>query len=369
MKGYRFREELASIEIPPHGGKRDVEIDMSTCLNPLGPPPGIYEEIERIKGEIEIYPDSESLELREAIAKKRKLDKNQILIGNGASELIFLVCLSFLNKGDIVLIPKPTYGEYEVSSKLCGGKTKFYPLKGDNFRISPDFADEIRKNSPKLVFLCNPNNPTGEYLREKELLDILRACEEVESVLVIDEAYSDFVLDPINSDFLLDREVILIRSMTKSYAIPGIRIGYLAGCEDFVREIRKAKIPWNTNSFAQKIGVFCLENDEYLEETRKLVSREKRYIHKELSELPVRIIPSETNYMLIDLGKISARRLNEALKNHGIYVRDCSSFGLPNFIRIGIQNHEKNAKFVSVIKKIINGDLKSHSGVVTSQDP
>jgi histidinol-phosphate aminotransferase len=352
--GVIFRDVLKRLEACHHGGGLgDVRLDFSTSLNPLGPPPSIAESLRSLTNfDLSSYPEADSSTVCEEIAAYLNLSNDEVLFGNGASELLFMIPLISIGEGDIALIPSPTYGEYSQSVLMMGGAFCRHELKrASSFRMDLDaFKRDINMINPKLIFLCNPNNPTGEYLGREEILDILETCRTTDTLLVIDEAYADLSAKKWSSDDLIQNgNLIIVRSLTKSFSCAGIRIGYLIAAREIVLALKAVKIPWNVNILAQKVAITLTKEVDYLKEGVELVEREKAYLANELKRLSLNPMASDANYILVDLEGRSAASLNEKLLAKGIYLRDCASFGLPAFVRIGIRNHEDNLKLVEAL--------------------
>ncbi|RJS72520.1 MAG: histidinol-phosphate aminotransferase family protein [Candidatus Syntrophoarchaeum sp. WYZ-LMO15] len=355
-----IREEIRGIRPCKHGGGVEgVRLDFSVSLNPLGPPPSIAASLRRFASDpagLIHYPDSDSSNPCNVIAQSRGVLKEEVLVGNGASELLFMIPLISIEKGDVALIPSPSYGEYGRTVIMMGGQVCYHQLsRANNFRMDIEsFKREIEVIKPKIVFLCNPNNPTGEYLGREDVLEIVESCKQTGSFLVIDEAYADLSLKRWYSDDLIRYgNVIIVRSLTKSFACAGIRIGYLIADKGVISALKSVKIPWNVNALAQKVVVSLIDGIEYLNRSVRLIEREKAYLFGELKRLSLTPFESDANYILVDLHGRSAASINEKLLEEGIYIRDCASFGLPEFARIGIRRHEDNVELVNALKKIL----------------
>jgi histidinol-phosphate aminotransferase len=350
VKLIKPRTPLHGIEICEHGGKVDKDkveevIDFSVNLNPYGPPDFVFTAIKEAMTEIKRYPDAESQELREKISKKFECTEGRILVGAGVSELIQLVALTFVK--DRVLMPKHTYGEYEVAAKMMGGRIKRIEMPG--LRIYPELiVEEMKPND--VVFLCNPNNPTGQYLGKEETELILEEAERVDALLVIDEAYVDFVRNDFPSHVFSTQNLVILRSMTKSYAIPGIRLGYAISSEENIREMRKVKAPWSVSVFAQKIGIKAMGDDLFLNKTREKIERSKEEIENKFRELDIPL-HSDANFYIMDVGK--AKEAKRVLLKHGFLVRDCTSFGLPSHIRFSVRKEEENERLIDALNPFL----------------
>lgn len=352
------RHEIEGIKASPHGGPDHAELksmsiapeevmDFSVCSNPYPLPRVLEKRLSDIA--ISQYPDSEATVFRETLARKLGITPAHILVGNGTTELIRLITLAYFGHDDSVLILKPTYGEYEVACRITGaGVIKQRAEAEDRFRFSPDeIAGFIRHHRPKGVFICNPNNPTGQYLSRQEVDVILQSCPD--SLLVLDEAYVAFVEGAWSSVDLISRgNVIVLRSMTKDYALAGLRLGYAVASENIIDNLRRICPPWNVNVVAQEAGIIALGADRFLEQCLKRLRKLQKYLIDELRRIGLEPLPSQANYFLVKVG--DGRAFRQALLRHGILVRDCASFGLPEFIRIAPRTMPECRKLMSTIR-------------------
>lgn len=339
------RNAVLDLKTCEHGGiKRSMSpeidlIDFSASLNPYGPPKFIADAIKKATNEINIYPDSESLELKAVISERFGFSKDELLIGAGITELIRLVALTFVKKR--VVIPKHTYGEYEPASKMMGASVK--KIEMPELVIKPEMISQnIGKND--IIFLCNPNNPTGQYLKEDEIRSVSECAEDKNALLVIDEAYMDFVEGGFDSTKLAlhSDNLIILRSLTKSFTIPGIRLGYLVGSKDNIKVMEKTKPPWNISIFAQMIGVRAMKDESFLNESQKRISKSKKKIERLLD------VHSDANFYLYNVK--NAKKAKKKLIDHQILIRDCTSFGLPHHIRFSVRKDEENEMLIDMLQ-------------------
>jgi histidinol-phosphate aminotransferase len=325
-------------------------LDFSVSTNPFMPPPGTKEKMGAAP--IEQYPDSQSTELRQRLSGRLGVAPENILVGSGTTELIRLVALTYFRQRDSVLLLEPTYGEYEVACQLTGARPlKHRARESDNFtpRIE-EVVDIIRKRHPRGVFICNPNNPTGLYLSRREIESVLEAMED--SLLILDEAYVTFVekrWDPF--DLIEQGNVVVLRSMTKDYGLPGLRLGYAVACREIIDNLRPVLPPWNVNAIAQKVGADVLEKEEYLRQSLRQIWEAKRFLTGELNRLGFTVLPSDANYFLVKVG--NAPECHRSLLQQGILVRDCTSFGLKEYIRIAPRTMPECQKLIAAITKIL----------------
>lgn len=356
----RPKPEIEKLEACPHGGPNWAElsamglipeevIDFSVSTNPFMPPPGIKEIFNTI--DIDHYPDSETTELRQCLSEKLGVAPGNILAGSGAMELIRLIALTYFGHGDSVLILEPTFGEYKVACRIMGSEVfEQWGKAEENFapRIE-ETVSLIRQRRPKGVFICNPGNPTGQYLSRQEVETILNAC--VDCLLVLDEAYIAFTEGSWSSTDLVSRNnVIIMRSMTKDYALAGLRLGYAIANEEIIQNLSKVCPPWNVNVVAQKAGVIALKDTEYLKQCEAKIRQVKYFMIDELGRSGFKLVPSKTNFFLVKVG--DGKSFRNALLRHGIMVRDCASFGLTEYVRIAPRTMPECQKLITTIKAL-----------------
>lgn len=334
--------ELKKLGISPE----DV-LDFSVSTNPFGPPPGIKEAVNQAS--ISRYPDSESTELKLVLAKKLNVSTDNILIGNGSTELIRLVATAYFSPDYPVVIPQPTYGEYETACQIAGACVlRIIMSEETKFRLNvAETVDLIRKRQPKGIFLCNPNNPTGQYLSREEVTKILSAARN--NLVILDEAYIAFTEDMWSSlDFVCQSNLVILRSMTKDYALAGLRLGYALAAESIISVLSRVKPPWNVSSTAQAAGVFTIKTYGYIEECRKKINEAKEFLVEGLKGLGLSPLPSQTNFFLAKVN--DAVNFRKALLKKGILVRDCASFGLPDYIRLAPRTIAECRKLLAAIQ-------------------
>jgi len=357
----RPRPEIQKIKACPHGGINYAElkaegislealIDFSVCTNPFMPPAEIGE---MLLGDFAIdkYPDSEASELRQKLADRLKVLPDNIIVGSGTTELIRLIALAYFSKGDSVIIFEPTYGEYELASQLAGANVVKHQLRTeDSFAPRIDeMVDLVKQHHPKAVFICNPNNPTGKYLSQPEVNKVLTAIGD--GLLIIDEAYLSFVEQAWPSVELIHQgNVILLRSMTKDYALTGLRLGYAIAGREIINTLRQVCPPWNVNVIAQQVGLRVLEYEEALNESTQKIREARQFLWQGLFQLDLPTMPSDTHYFLVRVG--NAKLFRARLLRHGIQIRDGTSFGLPEYVRISTRTIPECQKLLAAIKEI-----------------
>lgn len=336
-------------ELRSLGLRADRILDFSSNINPLGPSPRVRQAA--AEADLSSYPDRHSLVLREALAARLGVEIETLLVGNGSTELIHLLTAARLGAGDRCLIFEPTFGEYEAAATLAGAQTMaIRPADGQTFEWSiAQAVRAIRRVRPSLVFLCNPNNPTGAYLSRSSVGQI-QAGVGPGGLLLLDDAYvslSDGSWDTI--PLLENGNLAVLRSMTKDHALAGVRLGYVVADPDLISGMRRLQPAWSVNAVAQSAGLAALGDEAHLSEAREVISESKSYLCGELDGLGIAVTSTSTNFILAKVG--NAARVRMALLRRGIAVRDCTSFGLPEYIRIALRRPEECAVLVEALGK------------------
>lgn len=338
--------ELEALGVDPDG-----LIDYSASINPLGAAPGVWDAMKRVQ--LATYPDRQCSELRAKLGETLDVAIENILMGNGSTELIHLMAQTYLAADDPAAIFAPTFGEYEAACRIAEADINYVtPSKNNDFKWNlPSAIDKIRSVAPKLVYLCNPNNPTGVYLSSDEVLSVARAIGS-DGLLVLDEAYVPFVRDAWDSRVLLDREnIVVLHSMTKDYALTALRLGYMVASKSIVERVAGRQLSWSVNSLAQAAGVVALDHPEHVEQGRRVVDESKAYLLSEFAFMGVMTAPSPANFVSIKVGDAAGVRLK--LLKRGLCVRDCTSFGMPEYVRIGIRKIEECKTLIDALKEVL----------------
>lgn len=295
------------------------------------------------------YPDNDALMLREAIAAYIGVKDENIICGNGSDEIIKMIVDAFVDKDDVVVTHTPTFSMYKVAAEISGGRV-IEIEDNEDFEINiENIINAANENNAKVIFLCNPNNPTGILIGQS---DIIRVLESTNAIVAIDEAYYEFcgetVVDKIDK---YDR-LIVLRTLSKAFGLAGMRVGYGVANSDFINVLNKVRPPYNLNTVSQAIGEVVLQNmgivDKYIEE----IKREREFFMNELSSIKdIKVIPSKSNFLLIKTDKYLD--LIERFKENKIKVRDFGSDGiLKNCIRLTVGTREENKKALKVIKEV-----------------
>jgi len=343
-----------------HGGKIPVKnsdhniIDFSSNITPLGIPNSVKLIIKKNLDKVQFYPDPKSENVISSLEKYTHLSKSNIIVGNGAIEILYNFCFAFLSKTTKVLIHVPTFQEYETAVKLSNCKISYF--KSLNLSTNIDsFISQIPKSG--CIFLCNPNNPTGELLSKKELLSIIIVAKKLKTIVFIDECFIELV--PKSNESVISYvkkydNLFILRSLTKSFGLPGLRIGYACGSKEIIKILQKIKIPWSVNSLAQDAANVVIKNTSHLKKSNIIIKKELKYLEDNISILNgFECISSSTNFILIKIKYDSTKLQTKLLKNK-ILIRDCKNFrGLDNhYIRIAVKSHKDNVKLVKALEKI-----------------
>ncbi len=340
-----------------HGGvysvdPRLVRIDCSSSVNPLGPPARAVSAIRRnARDLVPRYPDPQCSDLKKSLARYVDVKSDWITVGNGAVEIIYWFAQAFAGKR--VVIPAPTFCEYELASRKAGAQVTLVPLR--DFELVPDLIVE-KAVGADAVFLCNPNNPTG-ILSTPQVKRIIEHVGSKTKVL-LDECFIELVDYPgRNSMIGLAEEhdnLIILRSLTKSFGLAGLRVGYSVCNPALSKRLAAGSVPWNVNGLAQVAGVAALAEKRYLERARSLIKRERRFLADRIGRLKTfRACRSDTNFFMIRLlDRNSTEFRNSLLKNTGILVRDCSTFaGMgSHHIRVAVRTRRENALLVKALE-------------------
>ena len=342
----------------------DRIIDFSANINPLGLPTGIKRLLCRNISNIVNYPDPASTLLVEAISDKHKIKKENIITGNGSNELIYLLLRSL--SPEKVTIPIPSYSEYERASLAAGAGCRFLDII-ENGKIVFNLKNIVKRinGSSEVFFLCNPHNPTGNLFNREDILYLLDECRDSGIIIVVDEAFMPFTLNEEDNSVAdlagSHKNIIVLRSMTKIYAIPGLRLGYLLGNKILISKMRSKQPNWQVNSLAQDIGPYLLRDNRYLSKSKVLVSKLKDQFYRELKKFDwIDPYYPLVNFILCKLkgSATDSKELGDYLvKNHSILIRDCSNFrGLDHsYIRLAVKSRKENLKLIKCLKKFDRG--------------
>lgn len=333
-------------------------LDFSSNMNPLGPPSAVRAVLVQYAEHIEHYPDPVARNLTEKLAGRHQIPSSSILIGNGAAELIDLVVRA-LHAADVT-VAVPCFAEYGDAVRKQGGVLHEFPLQASRgFALDEQWIAEARgKDKAELYIIGSPNNPTGKAVEPA----LVRRLLDSGAAVVVDEAFLDFVPEETRLTLIQEAAVhpqlFVIRSMTKFYSIPGIRLGYIISHPDSIRKLRRLQVPWSVNSLAQLIGEAVLGDCAFEQATRDWLQEEKPRLVAALAELGFQVYPSDANYLLLRIPleyQMSASQLQAAMGRRGVLIRDASRFpGLDgSYIRVAVKLREQNERLVAELKSCL----------------
>lgn len=347
-------------------------LDYSSNINPYGVPESLKQKIIENIGILERYPDPDYVELREKLAELNKVDISNITVGNGATESIFLFMKVL--KPETVLIVSPTFGEYERAVRAWDSsenreiEIEYFELEEkDEFRLNIGKLKKELKKKYDLVIICNPNNPTGKFLKMSETEEILRGCNKYDTKLFIDEAFIEFLEDGLKESVVNSGEnkknLFVTRAFTKFFAIPGLRLGYgIYFDKSLGKKIAEKKEPWSVNNVAEMAGITVLDDTEYIEETLSWITEEKKYMYEKLDEISgIKPYKTEVNFICVKIKDelfskgLNVKKLREKMMEEGILIRDASNFKFLNerFFRLAIKDRRSNDRVIEALKKIL----------------
>ena len=362
-------------------------LDYSSNINPYGIPESLKKRITENLEILERYPDPDYVELRQKLSNLNKVNLSDIILGNGATEIIFLF-MKVINPKKILIV-SPTFGEYERAVKateISGDTVSLSSSNGDNKNIenkkieieyfelkeSDDFKLNIGnlknelENKYDLLIICNPNNPTGKFLKLAQTEEILKECNKYDTKLFIDEAFIEFLADGMKESIINTEEnkknLFVTRAFTKFFAIPGLRLGYgMYFDKELEKKISEKKEPWSVNNFAEMAGSTVLDDAEYIEKTLKWIAEEKKYMYEKLNEISgMKVYETEVNFITGKIDEklfsegVNVKILREKMLEQGILIRDASNFKFldERFFRLAIKDRASNERVIEAMKEI-----------------
>ncbi|SNB46971.1 threonine-phosphate decarboxylase CobD [Geobacter sp. DSM 9736] len=332
-------------------------LDFSASINPLGLSPLVRNAVLAALDRVVHYPDDSAVELRESLAAFHRVSPEQVVVGNGSTELIYL--LPRVAGGGRALIVGPAFAEYAAALAREKWEVGYHLLKGEEgFALSAGALEERLAEGWDLLFLCNPGNPTGKLLSRAEVVEVLRLCRDAGTLLVLDEAFIDFCeKDSVAGLVAEEGGGITLRSLTKFFAIPGLRLGYALGEAKLVSRIASHREPWSVNSLAQAAGLAALGDGEYRSNTLALVAEQRAALEQGLAHVPgLNPFHSAANFILVEItGGTSAAELRDRLLASRILIRDCGNFkGLNGrFFRIAVRTAEENSRLLAALRETL----------------
>ena len=336
--------------------KKIAKIELSANESALGPSPKAIKEFIKVSKNLKRYPDSDGIFLKNTLAKKFRLDPNKIILGSGSDQIFELICKAFIKKNDEVIVPEFSFIIYRIYSKIYGAKVRF--AKEKNFTVSIENILSKVNRKTKIVFLANPNNPTGTSISSNDLVRLRRKLRS-NILLVVDDAYFEYVKNKNFASgiklFSNSKNVIVTRTFSKIYGLAGLRIGWGYGPKNFINVLNQVKPPFNINRAALFAAVESVKDTNWLKKEIKHVNKWKKIFYSTFKNLRIETNFSNANFLLINFDKIKkdSKKIFIKLANAGILVRKMKVYNMNNSLRITIGNNSENKKFIKTIRKII----------------
>jgi len=339
-------------EVERELGLKDV-IKLASNENPLGPSPQAVEAMKTAVEKVNIYPDSNSYYIKEALAEHVGLAPENIIVGNGSDELLKLIAEAFLKEGEEVIYGMPSFSEYEFVTRVMAGQVVEVPLKNLTYDL-PAIAEKINDRT-KLIFICNPNNPTGTIVSKDEVAAFMTQVPE-DVLVVFDEAYFEYVTDAESANGLdyvrQGRRAIVLRTFSKIYGLAGLRIGYGLAAPDIIDCLMRVREPFNVNSVAQAGALAALADQAWIKRVLQVNIEGREYWYRELAAMGLDYAPTQGNFLFINL-KTSGAAVSQRLMENGIIVRPGHFFGYPEYIRVTMGTMEQNKRFIEVLRQVL----------------
>ena len=352
------------LAIPPYVPGKPVEelerergirhsIKLASNENPLGPSPKALAALRQALASVHRYPDSAGFELTRKLAARLRLEPGQIVLGNGSDDVIAMLARSFLQPGDEVLMPKPSFQMYEIEARAAAAVPVEVPLK--DFRTDLEAMAARLTPRTRMVFVNTPHNPTGSLVTRSEFEAFMGLLPD-RVLLVLDEAYIEFVRDPTGPDSLdyvkAGRPVVGLRTFSKAYGLAGLRIGYGLMAVEVAGVLNRVRQPFNVSLPAQAAASAALEDAEFIEETLRVVHQGVDYLHAALTGLGLECRPTQSNFLMFRVPD-DARRVFEGLLARGVIVRPLASYGYPDRIRVNAGLPEENRRFIESLRQVL----------------
>ena len=339
-------------EVQRELGLKNV-IKLASNENCLGPSPKAVAAIKKNLNKINRYPDASSFYLKKRAAKFLGVDEDNLIFGNGSDEIIGLAVRTFVGSGDEVIIARPTFLIYEIVSQLQDADIKFVPLTKD-LRHDLKAMKNAITDKTRIIFIANPDNPTGSYVTKTELNEFFKGLPE-KLIVFLDEAYFEFAKYsykdyPNGLDYIDRPGVIVSRSFSKAYGLAGLRVGYGISSPEVISYMERTREPFNVNLLAQVAAEAAIDDKAFLKKTLSHIEAEKEFIYENLRNMKLDYVESATNFIMVDVKKDCKEVFNSLLKK-GVIVRDMKAWGLDSFIRVTVGSRKENKRFVEALKK------------------
>ncbi len=343
--------------------KRELGIErvikLASNENPLGNSPAATKAVQEWANNMAIYPDGNGTSLKQALSDKLGVAPDQILLGAGTDQILEIIAQTYINPGDNAIMGDPSFPRYSSVVKVMDGQSIEVPLTEDYRMDLNAFLEKINDRT-KIIWLCNPNNPTGTIISAQEQIDFIKRVPK-DVLVVLDEAYYEYARggDYPESLDLLDEfdNIIILRTFSKAYGMAGLRIGYAISNKDIIGYLNRVRGPFNTNTGAQVAAIAALEDQEFIEKSVQSNNQGKEYLYSAFEEMGLEYIPTHANFLMVKIN-ISSSEVFKALLKKGVIIRSADIYGMDDWIRVTIGTCEENEIFVKALKEVIN-DLQS----------
>ncbi|EEG79025.1 histidinol-phosphate transaminase [Dethiobacter alkaliphilus] len=339
-------------EVERELGISDV-IKLASNENPLGPAPASLKVMQELINKVATYPDGNCYYLKNSLAEKLNLTFSHLVVGNGSDEVIKLIAEAFLDEGDEIIMANPSFSEYDFAAKIMGARTVMVPTKDLTHDLEA-MAAAVTENT-KLVFVCNPNNPTGTMVGKKEVEAFLDKLPQG-VITIFDEAYFEYVLAEDYPDTLefvrQERDVIVLRTFSKIYGLAGLRIGYGVAKPELIGLISRVKEPFNVNLIAQGAALAALEDVDHVKNSVAMNEEGKKYLYEEFERMNLPYQPTHANFIWVQI-KADCQKAFAKLMRLGVIVRTGDIFGAPDVVRVTVGTSEQNKRFIEALEKVL----------------
>lgn len=330
-------------------------VKMASNENPLGPSKKAIKAMKKAISTANRYPDGNCYYLKEALSRYLNVSPQNLIIGNGSNEIIELALRTFVNKGEEVIMSEPSFLIFNIACRVADGIPVIIPMK--NFMADLDGIKRSINDRTKLIFIDNPNNPTGTSVGEAMVERFLEGLPD-SVIVVFDEAYNEFIERedfPDTIRYIGRKNIIILRTFSKAHGLSGLRIGYGIADEEIIQFMDRVRQPFNVNSVAQTAAIASLEDKEHIARSQLVIKEGKEFIYKNLDFMGLKYIKSDTNFILINVGR-NGEEIFEKMLREGVIVRDMDAYKLYDYIRVTIGTMQENKRFIKALKKTLIGN-------------
>ncbi len=365
-KNFNTKARVALQDIKPYTPgkpieevKRELGIDdvikLASNENPIGPSKKAVEKMKDAIEKVNLYPDGTCFYLKQEIAKAKGVDNSQIIVGNGSDEIIKLLAEAFIEPGENAIMADPSFSEYDFAVTLMGGSLKKIPLT-DTFTHDLDAMLAAIDDKTKMIFICNPNNPTGTIVN-KEQVDAFMSKVPDDVIVIFDEAYHEYAVSedyPHGLDYVKDgwANVVVMYTFSKIYGLAGLRVGYSIASEPLLSWVYRTREPFNVNAVAQAGAIGAIHDDEHLEMSRKVNNEGAEYIYGELADMGLPYVKTNTNFIWININQDCVPVFDKMMKK-GVIIRTGNVFGYQNYIRVTVGTMDENKRFIQTLREVL----------------